>query len=133
MLAKLRSVTEDRSKGKDEGFEDLTAVVFAKLTKLKPGSMLLKAKRVRPVTAKRPQDPLKIATDVARDAVMLAAKRRMIFTVFGAPEYCLTLRESLLKRGWIERPPPREPSDVVPVKVPLLNSLLPSSAYKCVC
>lgn len=43
-----------------------------------------------------------------RDLITSAAEARKIFTIYGRLSYCEDIRAGLLRRGWVERPPPRE-------------------------
>ena len=43
-----------------------------------------------------------------RDMVAAISKQKKIFTLFGRTGYADDIRQGLLRRGWIERPPPRE-------------------------
>jgi tubulin monoglycylase TTLL3/8 len=47
-----------------------------------------------------------------REIVERAVVEKKLFTIYGGPEAFSDVREALLERGWIERPPPRE-GDVV--------------------
>jgi hypothetical protein len=45
---------------------------------------------------------------VVKDMVTAVFKQKKVFTLFGGPGYADDIRQGLLRRGWIERPPPRE-------------------------
>lgn len=48
----------------------------------------------------------------ARDIIVEAARKKKIFTIYGKKGAYPEVRQALVDRGWIERPPPREDEPV---------------------